>query len=160
MKKMFLLFWVLTCAIGAYSQCDVRNNNREDGVQVRYTLPVRVGYDDDILFMIGLQTDGRSYYVNTGAMYKSVAYKANGAMTIRFKNGQSIQLEPIFTDLTKLKGFYTCSSLFPLTTAQLSKIKTLVLDKIIYSDESNIKHVIQIQTNGSSLITHYKCLSN
>lgn len=140
-------------------QCDIKTNAREDGVTVTYISPQMVGFDDDVLLMIGLQTNGVDYFVNTAVMYKERPVKASGFLTIRFANNKSLKLRYVNSGIAKISGYNACSAIFAISKNQISSIFSSPLSSVIYHESADVSRVIKIQKNNSVLIEQFNCLS-
>jgi hypothetical protein len=142
----------------ALGQCDIKINQRDDGVNVKYLTPIIVGYDDDVLMMIGLQSNGVDYFVNTAAAYKGASVKASAFLTLRFANNTSIKLKYINSGIVKINGYNGCSGLFAISKNQLPNLISSTLVQIIYHEITGLNRVIKIQKNNSVLSDQYQCL--
>lgn len=160
MKKIInctIWLWVLATA-SAYSQCNIKTNNRTDGVTIKYLNPEMVGKGTGCELGASISTNGTEYYFNTTVLYFSTSTKSTGTLMIELSNNQSLNLELHTCELATMKNSEIAVAVYFLTKADVGKLKNATIKKIIFKESDGKNQIIILSKNFDVASRHINCL--
>lgn len=159
MKKLVLLLFVLLTSFNlAISQCNVKTNNRSDGVVVKYFNPEFVGDGNNCELGVSLSSNGKDYFFNTTVLFVGNPKKIIGDLMVELDNEQSLNLELFNSELAQIKKIEASASVFFLSSSDVSKLKNSTIKKIIFKTSDNINQIILLSKNQDIASRQLKCL--
>ena len=144
----------------ASAQCEVQTNQREDGVTVRYLRPERVGYTDQLMLALSMQTNGSDFFVVALSIFQTEAIKLKGNLTLKFNNNKSVTLQHYRSEITTFNGLPATMSIFNVGKNALANISTSNIHTAMLQLSNNVFQVVNVKMNSNILKTHYNCLKD
>jgi hypothetical protein len=160
MKKYLFLFNLLIfiCNVNTLAQCNVKTNNRPDGVTVNYMNPDMVGKGSSCELGLSISTDGTDFYLNTTVLYLSSPKKISGDLIIELSNSKSLVLELYTSELATMKGSEVSVSVFFLRSFDVNELTNNKIKKIIFKESSGKNQIIIVSQNSDLVSKQLKCL--
>ncbi|MCB0741157.1 MAG: hypothetical protein KDB92_08945 [Chitinophagaceae bacterium] len=170
MRRQFImkLLLILTVALfvikpftsQAVAQCTVQTINRDDGMTVRYLSPERVGYSDELLLMLSMQTVGETYNICVVSIFEKEALKLKGNLSIKF-NDNSLSVFKHYTSIfTTFNGLPATLSIFVVDNkSDLLNIAHSEINFIGVQLENGVYQAIKPKMNANVLRKQYNCLN-
>ena len=160
MKKHLFLFSLLIfiCNVNAFAQCNIKTNNRPDGVTVNYMNPDMVGKGSSCELGLSISTDGSDFYLNTTVLYLSSPKKISGDLIIELSNSKSLVLELYTSELATMKGSEVSVSVFFLRSSDVNELASNKIKKIVFKESSGKNQIIIVSQNSDLVSKQLKCL--
>jgi len=159
MKLLTIILLSTILPLNIKAQCRVLTNQREDGVTVKYLRPDRIGFGDNLILALSMQTNGEQYFVATLSVFEHDAIKLKGNLTLKFSNNKSSVLEHFTSEITTYNGYPATVSIFVADKNDLANISSSSLTMALLQLENNIYQTIPVKMNGNILKQHYNCLT-
>ena len=124
MKNKFniLILLMSLITLKGYSQCNVKTNNRSDGVTVKYINPEMVGKGTGCELGVSITTNGTDYYFNTTVLYFTTPVKSTGTLMIELSNNQSLNLTLYTSELATIKNSEVSANVYLLSKTDVEKL--------------------------------------
>jgi hypothetical protein len=140
------------------SQCNVKTNNRSDGVTIKYLNPEFVGTGNGCEFGVSISTNGADYYFNTTVRYSSASTKSIGTLMIGLNNNQSLNLKLYTSELATVKNSELAIGIYLLTQSDIVKLKQASIEKIIFKESNGRNQIVILSRNLDVASRHINCL--
>ena len=160
MKKNLLIICTLIFLfkLNSSAQCNVKTNNRPDGVTVNYMNPDMVGKGSSCELGLSFSTDGSNFYLNTTVLYFTTPKKISGDLIIELSNNKSLVLELYTSELATMKGSEVSVSVFILSSSDVNELANNKLKKVIFKETGGKNQIIIISQNSDLASKQIKCL--
>lgn len=160
MKKSlnFLIVLLSILTIKGNSQCNVKTNNRSDGVTIRYLNPEMVGKGTGCELGVSITNNGTDYFFNTTVLYFSKSTKSIGTLMIELSDNQSLNLKLYSSELATMKNSEISASVYLLTKTDVEKLKKATIKKIIFKETGGKNQIIILSKNFDVASRHINCL--
>lgn len=161
MKKLISLILLLVYIKG-YSQCDVKINNRPDGITMKYFTPRPVAKTKNHEAGLSLY-----YNVNTNQYTLSIFVllkntlksELNGNLILQTTNNKGISLTPHVHKMIKMNGNNVATSIYYLSEKDVQELKKHPLKTLAFNINNEIIGLTATE-NKSLLVNEFKCINN
>jgi hypothetical protein len=157
-KFKFLFLLLSLTAIKGYSQCNVKTNNRPDGVTVKYQNPEMVGKGTGCELGVSISNTGTDYCFNTTVLYFGTSVKSTGTLMIELSNNQSLNLTLFASELATMKNSEISANVYLLSKTDVEKLKKATIKKIIFKETGGKNQIIILSKNFDVASRHINCL--
>lgn len=157
-KSLYLILLIVVSSMKISAQCNVKTNNRPDGVTVKYLNPEMVGKGTGCELGFSISTNGTDYYFNTAVLYFSTSVKSTGTLMIELSNNQSLNLTLYASELATIKNSEVSTNVYLLSKTDVEKLKKATIKKIIFKETGGKNQIIILSKNFDVASRHINCL--
>ena len=157
-KSIYFLILVVASSMRIFGQCNVKTNNRSDGVTVKYLNPEMVGKGTGCELGASISYNGTDYFFNTTVLYFSTSVKSTGTLMIELNNNQSLNLKLYASELATMKNSEISANVYLLSKADVEKLKKATIKKIIFKEVGGKNQIIILSKNFDIASRHINCL--
>ena len=155
-KALILVFSFVS--LEGFAQCNVKTNNRSDGVTVRYLNPEFVGSGAGCELGVSISTNGTDYFFNTAVRYASTSIKSIGMLMIGLDNNQSLNLKLYTCEMASVKNSEMALGVYLLSKTDIETLKKSPIGKIIFKESSGRNQIVILSKNYDVALRQIKCL--
>lgn len=141
-------------------QCNVKINNRPDGIVVKYMNPELVGKGTNCELGLSIQTTGEDYFLTTTVRYFGNPQKLIGNLKIQLSNSQSLELKLYTSELATMKNEQIGVTIFYLKEQEVQKLKNGTIKTVVFQESTNKYQIVTLNQNFDVAQRHINCLQS
>lgn len=160
MKYLFVIVLISLINSFGFAQCNVKTNNRPDGVVVKYLNPELVGKGTDCELGLSIQTTGEDFFLTTTVRYFGNPQKLIGTLKIQLSNSQSLELKLYTSELATMRKEQIGIGIFYLKDQEVQKLKSGTIKTVVFQESTNKYQIVTLNQNYDVAQRHLNCLQS